>query len=152
MVESWFLKQPDLWGSWVYFKRSKKVFQTYKKKTNPKTPKTKIQRERLSQPRRNLELKYWGLLDSQVQLCDYNTFFPSISHATGRKEEETVGTFVKLDTRGIQRLYFQLLIRKTSQLIFFSMHIEFMLLRKQRQIMWHKAQTQEIENNSKVYI
>lgn len=63
-----------------------------------------------------------------------------------------MGTFVKLDTRGIQRQHFQLLIRKTSQLIFFSMHIEVLLLRKPRQIVGQKAQTQELENNSEVPI
>jgi len=90
-------------------------------------------------------------LDSQVELCNYNTgFFSSIFSATGRQQAETMDIFVKLDARGIQRLYFQRLIRKTSQFIFFSMHIELLLLGKSRQTLGHKAQTQQIKNNSKV--
>lgn len=46
-------------------------------------------------------------------------WFFSISSVTGRKQAETIGALVELDTTGIQRLYFQLLTRKTSQLFFF---------------------------------
>lgn len=67
----------------------------------------------------------------------------SISSATGRKQEETMGAFVKLDSRGIQRLYFSFLWGKHHSSVVFSLHIDVLLLRKPCQIMGYKAQTQE---------
>lgn len=59
-----------------------------------------------------------GLPSTALRLQHY---FLSISSATGRKQAETMGASVKLDTRGIQSLYFQLLVRNTSRINCFQL-------------------------------
>lgn len=77
--------------------------------------------DRLSQPGTNLKLRCEGSWIPKRNFVTTPLFF-SVSSATGRKQAETIGTFLKPDNRGIQRHIFRFSLGKKHSLFLQHAH------------------------------